>query len=347
MTNSKQTLPSRRARTVFMVAYPGVHSLDVMGPLEILATTQYFVADGDAPYRLNIVAAEAGPVAAASGLTLTAEASFQEIMETEPEIDTLIVAGGHGSSSALKAPELLEFVRWAAARAGRVVSICTGALILADIGLLDGKRAATHWFWCPILATEYPAVTVDHDAIFVRDGKVWTSAGVTSGMDLALALVEMDWGHDVALQVARFSVMYMMRPGGQAQFSAHLVAQKAEDPAIDDTLQHILAHPGEPLTVTALAARVNLSERTFVRRFKDETGNTPAAYVETARVQAARVALETTGLSVDRIAREVGFQHAERMRRAFQRHLGVPATEYRNRFRRVHGDPGLTGRPPP
>jgi AraC-like DNA-binding protein len=166
--------------------------------------------------------------------------------------------------------------------------------VLAEAGLLDGKRASTHWFWCPKLETDYPAVQVDRDAIYVRDGKVWTSAGVTSGMDLALALVEDDLGHEAALQVARFSVMYMMRPGGQSQFSAHLVAQRAEDPAINATLDFILANPGDPLTVTALAARAGLSERTFARRFKDETGMTPAAYVETARVQAARVALETT-----------------------------------------------------
>ena len=330
-----------------MVAYPGVHSLDVMGPLEILATTQYFVADGVAPYDLSIVAEAAGPVSAASGLMLTATASFAEIMAAEPEIDTLIVAGGHGSSKALKEPRLLDFVRWAAPRAERVVSICTGALILADIGLLEGRRAATHWFWCPVLASEYPEVTVDQDAIFVRDGNVWTSAGVTSGMDLALSLVEMDWGHEVALQVARFSVMYMMRPGGQAQFSAHLVAQRAEDPAIDATLQFVLANPGEPLTVTALAARAHLSERTFVRRFKAETGKTPAAYVETARVQAARVALETTGQAIDQIALATGFQSAERMRRAFQRHLGVPASEYRSRFRRTKVDPAMTPDAPP
>ena len=176
-------------------------------------------------------------------------------------------------------------------------------------------------------------MTVDRDAIYVRDGRVWTSAGVTSGLDLALALVEEDLGHDIALQVARFSVMYMMRPGGQSQFSAHLLAQRAEDPAINAALSFVLANPGEALTVTALAARAGLSERTFARRFKDETGVTPASYVETARVQAARVALETTPQGIEQIALATGFQTAERMRRAFQRHLGVSASEYRERFR--------------
>ena len=329
-----------------MVAYPGVHQLDVVGPLEILATTQFFVPGGDLPYDLRIVAEAAGPVTASSGLALTASTSFAEAMASGEAVDTLIVAGGHGASSQLKDRRLLDFVRTMAPRARRVVSICTGALILAEVGLLDGRRASTHWFWCPALEREYPGVTVDHDAIYVRDGNVWTSAGVTSGMDLALALVEMDWGHAIALEVARFSVMYMMRPGGQSQFSAHLVAQKAEDPAINETLTYILENPAEPLTVTGLAARAMLSERTFARRFRDETGVTPAAYVETSRVQAARVLLETTGHAIDRIAVETGFQSAERMRRAFHRHVGISAGEYRDRFR-MHENPGARPRAGP
>jgi transcriptional regulator GlxA family with amidase domain len=316
-----------------MIAYPGAHALDVVGPLEILATTAYFAPEDGSPYEIAIVAAEAGPVAASSGLTITASRSFEDVL-TDPEgIDTLMIAGGHGSSSALKDAALLDFLRAIAPRSRRIASICTGALVLAEAGLLNGRRASTHWFRCPKLETDYPEVRVDRDAIFVRDGEVWTSAGVTSGMDLALALVEDDLGHEVALEVARFSVMYMMRPGGQSQFSAHLVAQRAEDPAINAALGHILANPGDPLTVTALAARAGLSERTFTRRFKVETGMTPAAYVETARVQAARVALETTSRGIEQIAIGAGFQNAERMRRAFQRHLGVSASDYRDRFR--------------
>lgn len=322
-----------RARSVVMVTYPDAHILDVVGPLEVLTGAKYFLPDGPAPYSVKVVAAHAGPVPTTSGLRLDADLGFAEAMADTAPIDTLIVSGGHGTMAALEDPELLGFVRQAARRSRRIVSICTGAMILAELGLLDGRRASTHWWWCPILEQRYPNVRVERDAIFVRDGDIWTSAGVTAGMDLALALVEMDWGHDVALQVARYNVMYMMRPGGQSQFSAHLVAQKAEDPAINATLEHILGNPGEPLTVTALAARAGLSERTFARRFKDETGLTPAAYVETARVQAARVALETKPQGVEQIARDAGFQSAERMRRAFQRHLGVSATEYRARFR--------------
>lgn len=316
-----------------MVTYPDAHILDVVGPLEILTGSKYFLPEGPAPYDVTVVAAKAGPVGTTSGLTIDAQVSFADAMQNLDEIDTLIVSGGHGTTSALEDKLLLEYVRAAAPHARRVVSICTGAMILAEAGLLDGKRASTHWWWCPILEQRYPEVTVDRDAIFVRDGNVWTSAGVTAGMDLALALVERDWGHDIALQVARYNVMYMMRPGGQSQFSAHLVAQRAEDPAINAALDYILKNPGAPLTVTGLAARAALSERTFARRFKDETGVTPAAYVETSRIQAARVALETTDQSIDQVALQTGFLNAERMRRAFQRHLGVSAGEYRDRFR--------------
>lgn len=323
-----------------MVIYPDAHILDVVGPLEVLTGAKYFLPDGPAPYEVTLVATQAGPVPTTSGLGLTADIGFADAARDTSPIDTLIVSGGHGTMDALHDPQLLDFVRRAAPRARRVVSICTGAIILAELGLLDDRRATTHWWWCPVLEHRYPQVRLERDAIFVRDGNIWTSAGVTAGMDLALALVEMDWGHEVALQVARYNVMYMMRPGGQSQFSAHLVAQAAEDPAINATLEHIAAHPGEDLTVTVLAARAGLSERTFARRFKDETGLTPAAYVETARVQAARVALETRPQGIEQIAFEVGFHSAERMRRAFQRHLGVSASEYRDRFRSAHHPDG-------
>jgi transcriptional regulator GlxA family with amidase domain len=330
----KQTYTTEHpTRSVVMVTYPQAHILDVVGPLEVLTGAKYFLPEGPEPYAVTVVASSAGPVPTTSGISLTAHRAFADAVTDTAPIDTLIVSGGHGTMAAIENDALLEFVRQAAARSRRIVSICTGAMILAEIGLLDGKRASTHWWWCPILEQRYPKVLVDRDAIYVRDGNIWTSAGVTAGMDLALALVEMDLGHDIALQVARYNVMYMMRPGGQSQFSAHLVAQRAEDPAINATLEYILANPGDPLTVTALAARAGLSERTFARRFKDETEMTPAAYVETARVQAARVALEATAIGIEQIALQTGFQNAERMRRAFQRHLAVSATDYRERFR--------------
>ncbi|MCP5145562.1 MAG: GlxA family transcriptional regulator [Gammaproteobacteria bacterium] len=322
-----------------MVTYPDAHILDVVGPLEVLTGAGLFLPDVRQPYEVHVVSQKAGPVRTTSGLTIEARQSFATAMRDRHPIDTLIVAGGHGTDQALKDKALLGYVAHAASKADRIVSICTGAMILAEVGLLDGRRATTHWWWCPILAQRFPAVTVEPDAIYVRDGNVWTSAGVTTGMDLALSLVEMDWGHDIALQVARYNVMYMMRPGGQSQFSAHLVAQQADDPAINAALSYLLKHLTEPLTVSALAARVFMSERSFARKFKDETGVTPAHFVEMARVQAARVALEQSTAPIDQIARQTGFASAERMRRAFQRHVGVCASEYRERFRAVTSGP--------
>src|SRR6056297_3119643 len=333
MARNQTYQTSHPTRSVVMVTYPQAHVLDVVGPLEVLTGAKYFLPEGHEPYAVTVVASRPGSVPTTSGISLTAHRGFADAVSDTDPIDTLIVSGGHGTMAAIEDGELLDFVRQAAARSRRIVSICTGAMILAEIGLLDGNRASTHWWWCPILERRYPKVLVDRDAIFVREGNTWTSAGVTAGMDLALALVEMDFGHDVALQVARYNVMYMMRPGGQSQFSAHLVAQRAEDPAINSALGFILNNPGASLTVTALAAKAHLSERTFARRFKDETGLTPAAYVETARLQAARVALENSPQSIEMIARETGFQTGERMRRAFQRHLGVSTTEYRDGFR--------------
>ncbi|QIG81734.1 GlxA family transcriptional regulator [Sphingosinithalassobacter tenebrarum] len=316
-----------------MVTYHDAHILDVVGPLEVLTGAKLFLPQGTVPYDVHVVAQAAGPVRTTSGLTIEADQSFAEAAEDARPIDTLIVAGGHGTAQAIEDRELLDFVAAAAGRADRVVSICTGAMILAELGLLDGRRATTHWWWCPILTKRYPRVSIEPDAIFVRDGNIWTSAGVTAGMDLALALLEEDWGHDIALEVARYNVMYMMRPGGQAQFSASLLAQKANDGKIAETLAHILDHVGEDLTVTSLAARACMSERSFARKFKEEMGVTPAHYVEMARLQAARVALEQSTTPVDAIALRSGFGNAERMRRAFQRHLGVSATDYRDRFR--------------
>ncbi len=330
---TKQT--TQKPRRVVMVVYPDAHILDVVGPLEVLTGAKLFLPETVQPYDVHVVAHEAGSVRTTSGLTIEADQCFEDAAQDDSAIDTLIIAGGHGTVKALEDPALLDFVRKASARADRIVSICTGAMILAEVGLLDGRRATTHWWWCPILAQRYPEVQVDPDAIFVRDGNIWTSAGVTTGMDLALSLVENDWGHDIALQVARYNVMYMMRPGGQSQFSAHLIAQKAEDPIINSTLEYVLGHLTEPLNVTSLAARACMSERTFARKFKDETGVTPAHYVEAARVQAARVELEQSDTGIEQIAISTGFQSGERMRRAFQRHVGVSASDYRDRFRPV------------
>ena len=320
-------------KNVVMVTYPHAHILDVVGPLEVLTGAGLFLPDGITPYATKLVAHHAGPIQTTSGLTLQADQSFADALKDDAEIDTLIISGGHGTTDALQDQELLGYTAKAAARSRRVVSICTGAMILAEIGLLKNRRATTHWWWCPILAKKYPDVQLEPDAIFVRDENIWTSAGVTAGMDLALALLEDDWGHDIALQVARYNVMYLMRPGGQTQFSANLIAQKADDTVIGDTLTYILENIADDLNVTSLASRACMSERSFARKFKDETGMTPAHYVEAARLQAARIELEQSEHAVEQIALLTGFNNPERMRRVFQRHLGVSATDYRDRFR--------------
>ena len=325
-------MAARQPKNVVMVAYPAAHILDVVGPLEVLTGASLFLPEGSAPYRTSLVNGDGKTVSTTSGLALQANHSFSQARKAIHQIDTLIISGGHGTSDALRDPKLMEYVAHAAGQARRIVSICTGAMILAELGLLNGRRATTHWWWCPILTQRYPEVRIEPDSIFVRDGNIWTSAGVTAGMDLALALLNEDWGHDIALQVARYNVMYMMRPGGQTQFSASLVAQSADDSQIADTLDYVLCNVGADLTVTALAARACMSERSFVRKFKHETNMTPAQYVEAARLQTARVALEQTETPVEQIALASGFGSAERMRRVFQRHLGVSATDYRQRF---------------
>jgi transcriptional regulator GlxA family with amidase domain len=228
---------------------------------------------------------------------------------------------------------LIAWLREAAGRARRVTSVCTGAFLLARAGLLDGRRATTHWAGCEELASRYPRVQVESDPIFVRDGDVWTSAGVTSGMDLALALVEEDLGHRAALEVARWLVVFVKRPGGQAQFSAQLQAQSARREPLRELQGWIAGNLAADLTVEALAARASMSPRNFARAFRREVGMTPAAYVEAVRVEHAQLALESSGASLEEVARTCGFGTVETMRRACHRRLGVSPAEYRNRFR--------------
>ena len=219
-----------------------------------------------------------------------------------------------------------------APRVRRIGSVCTGAFVLAAAGLLDGRRATTHWQLCPRLARDHPAVAVEDDPIFVRDGNVYTSAGVTAGMDLALALVEEDHGHDAAMRIARHLVMFVRRPGGQSQFSAALDLQAAERRPIRDLQAWIAGHPSGDLSVEALAARAHMSPRNFARVFRDEVGQTPARFVERVRVEAARRLLEESGAGLERVARECGFGGADSMRRSFLRVLRVAPSEYRGRF---------------
>jgi transcriptional regulator GlxA family with amidase domain len=321
------------ARRVVFVTYPGVTALDLVGPHEVFTAAAQVArrtgGETDA-YRVEVAAAEPGPLRTTRGLAVVADRSLASI---RGKVDTLVVVGGEGAGRAAGDTALVAWVARAARRSRRVASVCTGAFVLAAAGVLDGRRATTHWGACDTLARQFPGVTVDPDPIFVRDGNVWTSAGVTAGMDLALALVEDDLGRDVALMTARQLVLFVQRPGGQSQFSAQLGAQVAARDPLRDLQAWIADHPDEDHAVERLAARVAMSPRNFARVFRDEVGSTPAAYVERVRVEVARRLLETTGLSTADVARAAGFGTPETMRRAFARRVGASPIEYRDRFR--------------
>jgi transcriptional regulator GlxA family with amidase domain len=322
-----------RSRHVLMVAYPGAHALDAIGPLEVFsaAATLGPRAAGEEPaYTTEVVAVAPGPLRTQSGIGLVASRALGAV---RGDVDTLLVAGGLGTAAALEDRALLSGLRRLAPRARRIGSVCTGSFVLAAAGLLDGRRVTTHWMWCRALATRFPNVRVEPDPIFVRDGNVYTSAGVTAGMDLALALVEEDLGRELALQVARQLVLFLRRPGGQSQFSAQLAAQAADRQPLRELQAWIVEHPGGDCSVPALAHRVAMSPRNFARVFLRETGLTPAHYVERVRVEAARRRLEESTDGVDAIAGHCGFGTAETMRRAFLRHLRVAPSDYRVRFR--------------
>ena len=314
-------------RLVF-VAYPGITALDLVGPHEVFAATGAYDITIAAPD--DTFTTDRGAVPTGRGPTILADRSLRSL---RGPIDTLVVCGGNSAMAAARDDVLVRAIARAAARSRRVASVCTGAFLLAAAGVLDGRRATTHWQACELLARRHPAITVDKDPIFVRDGDVWTSAGVTAGMDLALALVTEDLGRETALRVARQLVMFVQRPGGQAQFSAQLGQQTAERDPIVELQGWIAEHPDGDLNVERLADRVAMSPRHFARVFRDEVGVTPAAYVEIARVEVAQRLLETTGLGVDDIARAAGFGTVETQRRAFARRVGVSPRDYRDRFR--------------
>jgi transcriptional regulator GlxA family with amidase domain len=313
-------------RRVVIVAFPRVQTLDVHGPAEVFTTASRL--SGRDGYAVEVVASRAGPLPTSS----VALYPDRTLDRCRGPIDTLVVAGGRGVQAAARDEKLVAWLAAAAKRSRRVTSVCTGAFLLAHAGLLKGRRATTHWASCDELARLHPDVEVEADPIFVRDGNVVTSAGVTAGMDLALALVEEDLGREAALETARWLVLFLKRPGGQAQFSAQLAAQMADREPLRELQQWLPDHLDEDLSVPALARRACMSERNFARAFRDETGMTPAAYVELARVESARIALETGDLPVEAIARQAGFGTVETMRRAFRRRVGVSPNGYRGRF---------------
>jgi transcriptional regulator GlxA family with amidase domain len=307
-------------RTVAIIVFDGVQSLDVVGPLEVFAH-----AGG---YEITTASPGGRSVRTSSGLRLAPDTSLREL--TEPP-DLLIVPGGPGARR--RDPELVAWLRRHAREAARLASVCTGAFLLAEAGLLTGRRVTTHWGYCAELAAEYPDVSVDPEPVFVKDGSLATSAGVTAGIDLALALVEDDLGRDAALAIARALVVFLRRPGNQAQFSAQLSAQVAERAPLRDIQQWIAEHPAADLSVEALAQRASLSPRHFARAFAAETGLPPGQYVGRVRIEAARRRLEDTAEGIEGTARACGYGTPEAMRRAFVRALGVSPAEYRRRFR--------------
>jgi transcriptional regulator GlxA family with amidase domain len=315
-------------RRVVIVAISEVQPLDVTGPAEVFSTASAVAGrSGGSGYAVEVVAPGGAAVATESGYALVPSAALEEVA---PPIDTLVVAGGSGARRA--SADVVARVAELAAGARRVASVCTGAYVLAAAGLLDGRRATTHWHYCDDLQRRHPAVRVQRDPIFVVDGPLRTSAGVTAGMDLALALVEEDLGPRVALEAARWLVLFVKRPGGQAQFSAQLAGQSAERAPLRELQAWMADHLDADLSVPALAARAAMSERHFARAFKAETGMTPAAYVEALRVERARLALEGGALPIDAVARRCGFGTVETLRRAFARRLGVSPGAYRDRF---------------
>ncbi|RKE20008.1 GlxA family transcriptional regulator [Streptomyces sp. TLI_171] len=309
-----------QTRSVLMVLFDGVQSLDVTGPVEVF--------DGaGAAYALTTASPGGLPVRTTSGLTLLPDADLAQVGPAH----TLVVPGGSGArqyGSGLPA-RIAEL----AGGAERIVSVCTGTFLLAEAGLLAGRRVTTHWRHSATLAARHPELTVDPEPIWVRDGPFWSSAGITSGIDLALALVEEDHGREVALAIARSLVVFLRRPGGQAQFSAQLSAQLAERDPVREVQRWITEHPEDDLSVESLARRAALSPRQFARVFAADVGVTPGRYVASARLEAARRRLEDTRDGVEQIARACGYGSAEAMRRAFARTLATTPADYRRRTR--------------
>ncbi|MFE2170415.1 GlxA family transcriptional regulator [Streptomyces sp. NPDC059447] len=320
-------------RRVVIAVFPDVDLLDVTGPAEVFALANEETG-GRAGYRVELAAPTPGVVTTSAGVRLVADLSFAEV---DGVLDTLLVPGavdpGPDGPVARIDADVVAWLKTAAPAARRVASVCVGAHLLAAAGLLDGRTATTHWSTAAQLAADHPAVTVDPDPIFVRSGNIWTGAGISACMDLALALVTEDLGEEVALGVARQLVMYLKRQGGQSQFSVPLSRPAASRRDIDELRMHISDHLDGDLSAAALAARMCLSERHFARVFRQETGTTPAAYVEAARVEAARRLLEHTDQPLDEVAAACGLGSVETLHRALRKQIGITPAAYRRRFR--------------
>ncbi|WP_423198777.1 MULTISPECIES: GlxA family transcriptional regulator [unclassified Cupriavidus] len=318
-------------RTIALVAMQGVQLLDVSGPLDVFAEAN--LQAGQEVYRLQVVGVRRGAIESSSGVRLLPDLVIEDDPHgiKMPRLHTMLVAGSPHVTEIQADPLLLDWIRHVVPHTRRHGSVCSGAFLLAGAGLLNGRRVTTHWAVADELAARFPAVTVDMDAIHVRDGKLRTAAGVTAGLDLALALVEEDLGREIAMKVASQLVMYFKRPGGQAQFSRRQAPAAENRSALQELQRWVAAHPAEPHDVPSLAARVGVSPRHLTRLFRDEVGVTPASWVEAARVTAARNLLEEGTLAPKQVAAECGFASVDTLRRAFLRVVGVTPADYRKR----------------
>jgi len=336
MKPSQSNKSSRQpdTRRIGIVAFPGSQILDIAGPLAVFAEANQFCQNNfnakQAAYQIELISTESDRlVDCYCGVNITAQTDFRSVRGA---FDTLLIAGGYGGLHVEKIAGFLPWLRKTSNAARRIGSVCGGAFALAAAGLLDGRRATTHWHFCRQMAERFPAVRFDPDPIYIRDGNVYTSAGVTAGIDLSLALVEEDWGAELALLVARALVVFLRRPGSQSQFSASLSLQASDRAPMRDLQVWLLDNLREPLTVERMAAQVGMSPRNFARVFAEQIGMTPARFVSQVRVEAARRRLEESSQPIELIAEECGFGSAESMRSAFQRLMHVSPQEYRKRF---------------
>ena len=330
---------NRTTRRIVFVGAPGTEMLDLVGPLQVFARASEIFArqNPGTPSLYSVEVISASPqrsLMTNCGVRLTAHKTYREL---RGKVDTLLVAGGSAIENDEVDPHVVRWLRKLCARVRRVGSVCTGAMLLARAGLLDGRRATTHWNWCEVLIRRAPRTEVDPDPIFVRDENVYTSAGVTAGMDLALALVEEDHGSRLALQVSRNLVLYLRRPGGQSQFSAALSLQMTDRKPLRELEAWVLDNLNKALTVPVLAKRVAMSPRNFARVFIKEMKTTPAKFVERLRVETARRRLEESHNSMETIASECGFGNVNSMRNVFQRALKISPGQYRRHFRHAKG----------
>jgi transcriptional regulator GlxA family with amidase domain len=334
MSKSRKIARTGESRAIIFLAAPNTQILDVAGPFQVFVrAAELFVREHpehQLPYRVVLVStARRKTVTTNCGLVLNGSETFRTL---RGPIDTLLIAGGGGLEQAAADQELIVWLCKTAQRVRRIGSICTGAFLLAAAGLLDGKRATTHWKYTAELAQRYPQTTIDPDPIFIRDGKTYTTAGVTAGMDLALALVEQDLGSPLALEVARELVLYLRRAGGQSQFSTALSLQASDRKQIEEIRSWVVDHLEQDLPVEKLAEKAGMSPRNFARAFLKDTGTTPARFVERLRVEAARRRLEESRDKLEKIANDCGFGSITTLRRSFLRVLRVPPADYRSRF---------------